>query len=404
MEEEGGCGNWRKKKGIRKDDRKKVLGCLGFVLAILSIIGLIIGFSDSEAESEEKSQKDIVVTASEPESPISKPWLNGDYKVGFSFALVHLNEDEATFQQLKFLDSEDNAMHEMSIALQKGDNARIINITLDGESAPGEISDDKKTITGGPGVLSFPKMSLQWISPEEANTIRNRQKQSVAAPEVPYPLRPGELGNIVFISGPPGSGKSTIAGIIANTDNWIHYEGDGFYLGFNPYVFPNESQVEARSDKPSLIGPGMRKRMMALLKSLKNHHELEQNITTDRTPIDNYYTLMAENIKSERKRVGGDWIISFAIEKRMDRDIFRKVIGDDLIFVVLDISKELQIERLQGRGEGEEDLAKSYEKYERAEPEEPKTIGFLIEKGKSKEENANAVKELILAPDEEGST
>ena len=67
----------------------------------------------------------------------------------------------------------------------------------------------------------------------------------------------GNLGKFVFITGPPGAGKSTIAGIIAKNHGWVNYEGDGFIFGFNPYVFPNESQVDARSDKPALIGKGM---------------------------------------------------------------------------------------------------------------------------------------------------
>jgi len=391
MEEEGRCGSWKEMRGIRREDRKKSCGCL----AIIFLIGLIIGLTGYFGADSE---------ASVP--PLSQPWVNGDYKVGFSFALVNLDDGAATFQQLKFLDSEDYALHPMSVSIPRGDlgNGRAINITLDGESALGKISDDKKTITGGPGMLAMPEMSLKWISPEEANIIRNRKKEPVSAPEVPYPLRPGELGNIVFISGPPGSGKSTIAGIIATTDNWIHYEGDGFYLGFNPYVFPNESQVDARSDKPALIGPGMAARAVALGQFIKNIQQLDHNMTTDRTPMDNYYRLMAEDIKSERKRVGGNWIISFAIEKRLDRDIFREVIGKDLTFVVLHISKELQIERLKGRGEGEDDLAKNYEKYERAEPDEPNTYEFTMEKGKTREENAEGVKDLILSPDEEGST
>ena len=67
----------------------------------------------------------------------------------------------------------------------------------------------------------------------------------------------GKPGKLVFISGPSGAGKSTVAGMIAKKHEWIHYEGDGFLFGFNPYVFPNESQVDARSDKPALIGKGM---------------------------------------------------------------------------------------------------------------------------------------------------
>jgi len=323
--------------------------------------------------------------------PPEKTWINGDYEVGeIDVAIVHVDDDGATFQQLKFLDSEYSAMQPMSWL---GGENNTVEITLNGETATAQVSKDSKTITGGPGALAT--SSLNWITPEEADIIRNREKEPVSAPNVPYPLRPGKVGKIAFLSGPPGSGKSTISGIIAKKEKWIYYEGDGFFLGFNPYVFPNESQVEARSDKPALIGPGMAERGGALVQFLINQHQLGLNQTNNRRPTDHYYNLMAEDIKTERNRVGGDWIVAFAIDKRLDRDIFRKVLGEDLIFVVLDISLDLVKERLKGRGKGEDELANDHWKYEPASEDEPNTIGFEIIKSRSKEENAQAVLDLI---------
>ena len=173
-------------------------------------------------------------------------------------------------------------------------------------------------------------------------------KEPAASPKVPYPLRPGTNGKLTLITGPPGSGKSTSAGIIAESQGWIFYEGDGFLLGFNPYVFPNESQVDARSEKPALIGPGMAKRGEALSAFFVNQEALGSNATTDRSATDRYFTLMAEDIKRERARVGGDWVVSFAVKRRKDRDVFRKVLGEQLVCVVLDISLDLVKERLSG--------------------------------------------------------
>merc|ERR1719431_1987050 len=275
-----------------------------------------------------------------------------------------------------------------------GGEEGMVSISLNGECATAKISEDKKTITGGPGMLA--DNPLRWITPEEAKIIRTREKEPVSAPKVPYPLRPGQLGRLVFLSGPPGSGKSTIAGIIAKNEKWVFYEGDGFFLGFNPYVFPNESQVEARSEKPALIGPGMSDRVAALVQFFINQDQIGKNETNNRRPTDHYYNLMAQDIKKERERVGGDWICAFAMNKRLDRDIFRKVIGEDLIFVVLDISLELVKERLAGRGQGEEALAREHYKYEPAFQDEHNTIGFKIIKSRSKEENAEAVLDITL--------
>ena len=197
------------------------------------------------------------------------------------------------------------------------------------------------------------------------------------------------------MTGPPGSGKSTTCGLIAKKDSWVFYEGDGFVLGFNPYVFLNESQVNARSEKPALIGPGMSFREEAKWQWLINMDQLAKNQTVDRSPTDQFLNLMAQDIKRERERVGGDWIIAFAMPKRLDRDIFRKIIGEDLIFVVLDISLDLVKERLAGRGEGEDELAKVHHYYEPAAEDEPNTIGFKVVENRSKQENADAVLDLI---------
>ena len=86
------------------------------------------------------------------------------------------------------------------------------------------------------------------------------------------------------------------------------------------------------------------------------------NQTTDRSPTNHFFRLMAEDIKKERARVGGDWVVAYAMAKRSDRDIFREVLGEDLVFVVLDISLELVKERLSGRGEGEESFARIHYK------------------------------------------
>ena len=128
---------------------------------------------------------------------------------------------------------------------------------------------------------------------------------------------------------------------------------------------------------------------------LINQYQLGQNETTDRRPSDYYFKLMAENIKAERERVGGDWIVAFALKKRLDRDIFRKIIGPDLLSIVLDISLDLVKERLQGRGEGEDALANEHWQHQPAGKDEPRTLGFEIIRERSKQENADAVFKLI---------
>merc|ERR1712130_809513 len=129
-----------------------------------------------------------------------------------------------------------------------------------------------------------------------------------------------------------------------------------------------------------------------------NQLMLDSGETTDRTATDEYFRLMAEDIKREKARVGGDWVVAFAIPERRDRDVFREVLGDNAIFVVLDISFDLVKERLSGRENDEvtmEFLASYHDKYEPAQIDEPKTLAFEILKGVTIEENAQKIVTLL---------
>ena len=135
--------------------------------------------------------------------------------------------------------------------------------------------------------------------------------------------------------------------------------------------------------------------MLAIGAFFDNQAKLNAHITTDRSPTNLFYYLMSTDILKERKRVGGNWIVAYAAAKRADRDVIRKVCGKDLIFVVLDISLDLVIERLKGRGQGEAELAKAHSFYEPAEKDEPNTLSFEIKRGVSREQNAQEVFDLI---------
>ena len=202
----------------------------------------------------------------------------------------------------------------------------------------------------------------------------------------------------MIFTGPPGSGKSTTAGAIAKRTGWVYYECDGFSFGFNPYLSPDENQADARTENPALIGPGMSERKEAFKDWLVNDLKLQSGETTDRLATDHFLRLLAEDIKRERSRVGGDWVVAFALPTRSDRDVFRKVLGDSVIFVVLEISFDLVKERLSGRENEEwiaEVLASRHRIHEPAQSDEPKTVAFEILKEATVEENAQKIISLI---------
>ena len=65
--------------------------------------------------------------------------------------------------------------------------------------------------------------------------------------------------------------------------------------------------------------------------------------------LEPYLKLLANHIIKERQRLGGDFVIAQAIFSRKQRNLLQEIIGSDLVFMVLNIPKESQVERLKKR-------------------------------------------------------
>ena len=112
------------------------------------------------------------------------------------------------------------------------------------------------------------------------------------------------------------------------------------------------------------------------------------------------YKLMAEDIKKERERVGGSFVVASHL-LRGSRDIFRDVL-DDVIFVVLDIQYDLVKARLRKRENDRKTadwLATEQTRFEQAQNDEPRTLSFTITKESTVEQNADAILHLINKAD-----
>ena len=57
-------------------------------------------------------------------------------------------------------------------------------------------------------------------------------------------------------------------------------------------------------------------------------------------------------VKQQRKRLGGNMSIAWAISKRKQREQARKLLGDDVVFLVLNMTKECQNKRIEARHAG----------------------------------------------------
>ena len=65
--------------------------------------------------------------------------------------------------------------------------------------------------------------------------------------------------------------------------------------------------------------------------------------------LEPFLRLMANHIANERQRLGGDFAVAQAIFSHKQRSLLREIIGPDLVFIVMNMSKESQLKRLQKR-------------------------------------------------------
>jgi hypothetical protein len=92
-----------------------------------------------------------------------RSWINGHYQLmPMLDAIIHVENDLVTYQQLKFLDSEDKALSQ-TMSWTSGATHDTVKVTLNGEMATSQISEDKGRISGGP-VFG----TSDWVEPEEA--------------------------------------------------------------------------------------------------------------------------------------------------------------------------------------------------------------------------------------------
>ena len=143
----------------------------------------------------------------------------------------------------------------------------------------------------------------------------------------------------------------------------------------NPYLpLQDNSAIDALIAAKALRGiPNARKEAMGTaLKEWSKFKKGEEDYN-----MEEFYTLLCDNIITERVRVGGDWVVAQAVPSRKLRELVRSILGPDLVFVVLDLEKGLQEERLKPRL-GSFDKKYFDMKYEAAQDDEENTIDLKI--------------------------
>ena len=113
------------------------------------------------------------------------------------------------------------------------------------------------------------------------------------------------------------------------------------------------------------------------------------------------YEAMGKDIARQRKRLGGDWAIAQAVFTRDQREVLRKVIGPDLVFIVLQMTKDCQKKRLLARHEdpNAEEFVKVlndiHDLYDSAGDDEENAYNIMITEDMSIDDVMEKVMEIV---------
>ena len=245
--------------------------------------------------------------------------------------------------------------------------------------------------------------------PQETQNWLKEKGEDILCPKCPYPLRPEYQGKLVWLTGAPGSGKSTTALLLAKHKGFVYYEMDCFDFVMNPFIPANtdDDQYTLMKNQNPLVGKerAEREELVRVNEEIFDKWLAGKEMSEeDLKIVDARYKCLGEDIKRERKRVGGDWVIAGCATTKDDRDYVRKYLGPDLLMIIMHVDKETVGPRLKKRHEGEDDevgedgaeyLGKLTAVVEDKFPEEKNTEEIQLKGNESKEEVIERVNEVI---------
>lgn len=249
------------------------------------------------------------------------------------------------------------------------------------------LSDDGKRLTfyGMAHAVDF----FEWMSEEEVAEFKDSGDPADAPPNH-YKIQPENQGKLIWLSGGPGLGKSTSGHLLGKNAGYVYYEADAFFLHLNPYIAPEADEPTLAMMKQKFLKGVSQKRIDDVANGMGEFMEMLKGNEYDFDKTCLYYSAMCLDIANEKRRIGGDWVVANAVPTRVSRDHIRTKLGPNLIFVVMDMSKEDQQARVKERqGDDEEminQMCKAYEIFEPPVADEPNTIHLLITKDMTRDD------------------
>ena len=82
---------------------------------------------------------------------------------------------------------------------------------------------------------------LKWMSEEDLKKLAD-DREHMDSPSCPYKIQPENQGKLVWLTGTPGAGKSTIGHLMSKEAGYVYYDSDAAEAFLNPFISPNSSE------------------------------------------------------------------------------------------------------------------------------------------------------------------
>jgi len=201
--------------------------------------------------------------------------------------------------------------------------------------------------------------------------------------------------SLLWITGPTGAGKSTVAAHLRDQHQWAFYEGDCYLYGLDPFSGPLKKLPEL-----SAVGKErMKAWASAYLPLIKGEGEGDIKVW------DEFYSQLCQDIKEKREQnIGKNFVVSQAVYTRRARDLIRNILGNDVTFAILQIDNELQVERMcqraveQGREVNEEmkgRLSRASKGFEEKQEDEEQSFEVIVNPDQEPSAIADSILQLL---------
>ena len=180
-----------------------------------------------------------------------------------------------------------------------------------------------------------------------------------------------------------GAGKSTTGQYLArHQKDYVYFEADCFFSSANPFISLDvaEPSLAQMDQKPlAVICPFTSKivhfklfyfqgRSLKTIKSIIDGQK-DFDLMIELKPYDiqnvkEFSKEMALNVLKHKNRLGGNFAVAFALPTRVLRESCKEVLGDQLIFVCLRLTKEANAKRIATRhADSDEETLKGLMEY-----------------------------------------